>query len=276
MKRTCICIGHEPEKLGDANKCDEIKNLIRNEIIKQAENGIELFYADMSRGVGLWAAQIILDLKSTPEFAHLYLTAILSYPEQTKSLLEKDRLEFDKVLLMCDEIKMIMREKTNIAFGLKKGFIGQEIDIIIAVCDSHAYPLSTTAQEVRRAQEFKKEVIIIDPHVIEDMQEPSDFPYMLRTLRKRAEVSQTTLSEAIGYSKNIIEKYENQRAEPCVNDLIKLAEYFEVSVDYLIGNTQIGEPIVPMRLKMDYDKLSSREKAAVKLIISSIADKKRP
>ena len=57
----------------------------------------------------------------------------------------------------------------------------------------------------------------------------------LRTLRRRAEVSQTALSEAIGYSKNINEKYENQRAEPCVNDLIKLAEYFEVSVDYLIA-----------------------------------------
>lgn len=108
------------------------------------------------------------------------------------------------------------------------------------------------------------------------MQEPSDFPYMLRTLRRRAEVSQTALSEAIGYSKNIIEKYENQRAEPCINDLIKLAEYFEVSVDYLIGSTQISEPTVPTQLKIDYDRLSSKEKAAVKLIISSIADKKSP
>ena len=273
MKKTCICIGHEPEKLGDANKCDEIKNLIRNEIIKQAENGIEFFYADMSRGVGLWAAQIILDLKSTPEFAHLYLTAILSYPEQTKSLLEKDRLEFDKVLLMCDNIKTIMQKKYNMAFGLKKGFIGQEIDIIIAVCDSRDYPMSTTAQEVRRAQEFKKEVIIINPHNLGDIKPLSDFHYILRTLRKKTEISQIDLSKIIGYDENIIVKYENQMAEPCVDDLIKLARYFEVSVDYLIGNTSISEPVIPIHLKIDYEKLSSKEKNAVKLIISSMVNK---
>ena len=273
MKKTCICIGHEPEKLGDVNKFDEIKNLIRNEIIKQAENGIELFYADMSRGVGLWAAQIIIDLKTMPEFAHLYLTAILSYPGQIKSLLDKDRKEFEKVLLMCDETKYIVNKKTTIAFGLKKGFIEREIDIIIAVCNNRYYPMSTTAQEVKRAKGFEKEVIIINPHNLEDIKPLSDFYYKLRTLRKKSEISQTDLSKIIGYDENIIAKYENQRAEPCVDDLIKLARYFEVSVDYLIGNTSISEPVIPTRLKTDYETLSSKEKNAVKLIISSMTNK---
>ena len=273
MKKTCICIGHEPEKLGGANKFDEIKNLIRNEIMKQARRGVELFYADMSRGVGLWAAQIILDLKTRPEFAHLYLTAILLYPEQTKYLPEKDRLEFEKVLLMCDETKYIVNKKTTIAFGLKKGFIGREIDIIIAVCDSRDYPTSTTAQEVRRAEEFKKEVIIINPNNLGDIKPLSDFHYKLRTLRKKSEISQADLSKIIGYDENIIAKYENQRTEPCVDDLIKLARYFEVSVDYLIGNTSISEPVIPTQLKTDYETLSSKEKNAVKLIISSMANK---
>ena len=272
MKKSCICIGHEPEKLGDSNKYDEIKNLIRNEIIKQAQRGIELFYADMSRGVGLWAAQIILDLKSIPEFAHLYLSAILLYPEQTKSLKEKDRKEFDNVLLQCDELTYISDNKTQIAFGMKKSFIGQEIDIIIAVCDNHDYPMSTTAQEVRRAREFEKEVIIIDLHNVEHAL--SDFPHMLRTLRKESQVAQIDLSIAIGNYENIIEKYENQRAEPCVDDLIKLARYFEVSVDYLIGNTYISEPVIPTQLKIDYVKLSAREKDAVKLIACSMANNK--
>ena len=271
MKKTCICIGHEPEKLGDANKCDEIKNLIKNEIIKQARRGIELFYADMSRGVGLWAAQIILDLKSMPEFAHLYLNAILLYPEQTKSLSEKDRKEFYNVLSQCDDLTYISDKKTQIAFGMKRSFIGEKIDIVIAVCDNHDYPLSTTAHEVRRAREYENEVIIIDPHRIGDRQTLSDFPYMLRSLRKKSEVIQIDLSIAIGNSENIIEKYENQRAEPCLDDLIKLARYFEVSVDFLIGNTHTCEPVIPTQLKINYEKLSSKEKNAVKLIINSLA-----
>ena len=86
-------------------------------------------------------------------------------------------------------------------------------------------------------------------------------------------ISQTDLSKIIGYDENIIAKYENQRAEPCVDDLIKLARYFEVSVDYLIGNTSISEPVIPTRLKTDYETLSSKEKNAVKLIISSMTNK---
>ena len=38
-------------------------------------------------------------------------------------------------------------------------------------------------------------------------------------------------------SQNTISRYETGEREPGINELIKLADYFGVSVDYLIGRT---------------------------------------
>ena len=69
MEKTCICIGHEPEKLGDISRCDKIKERIKEAVLNQVNSGVSFFYADMARGVGLWAAQIILNLKESPKYA---------------------------------------------------------------------------------------------------------------------------------------------------------------------------------------------------------------
>ena len=43
------------------------------------------------------------------------------------------------------------------------------------------------------------------------------------------------LSKAIGVSKGIISLWENGEREPGMNSLILLAQFFNVSIDYLVG-----------------------------------------
>ena len=57
----------------------------------------------------------------------------------------------------------------------------------------------------------------------------------LRELRISNDLSQTELAKIIGISSQIILNWENGIYEPKINQLIALADYFNVTVDYLIG-----------------------------------------
>ena len=56
----------------------------------------------------------------------------------------------------------------------------------------------------------------------------------LRELRKEKGLSQTQLANELGMIKQTYSNYENEKREPNIATLIKLADYFDVSVDYLI------------------------------------------
>lgn len=77
----------------------------------------------------------------------------------------------------------------------------------------------------------------------------------LRLLREEKGYSQQKLAEMINVSQQAIFKYEKTDNEPDISTLICLAKIFGVSVDYLIGNTDIREPF-NMQLS---DNLSEQE-----------------
>lgn len=60
----------------------------------------------------------------------------------------------------------------------------------------------------------------------------------LKELRKRKGLSQLRLATELNTTQNTISRYETGEREPGIDELIKIADYFNVSVDYLIGRTQ--------------------------------------
>ena len=54
-------------------------------------------------------------------------------------------------------------------------------------------------------------------------------------LRKAINISQAKLGKIIGVAQNTICNWENGNREPDQNSLTKLAEFFNVSIDYLLG-----------------------------------------
>ena len=67
------------------------------------------------------------------------------------------------------------------------------------------------------------------------MQEKYTFGETLKELRIERQVNQVTLAQAIGVSKGIISLWENGLREPTLTNLVALAKYFDVSIDYLVG-----------------------------------------
>ena len=68
-----------------------------------------------------------------------------------------------------------------------------------------------------------------------DTKDTSDFKSTLKFLRQENKLTQSGLGSAIGYGYTAISNYESGKTEPGMEDLIKLADFFGVSVDFLVG-----------------------------------------
>lgn len=68
------------------------------------------------------------------------------------------------------------------------------------------------------------------------------FAETLKQLRKDRNLTQIQLAEYFGYSHVAVVKWENGTREPDFATLIKLADYFEVTTDYLLGREKEKQP----------------------------------
>lgn len=62
-----------------------------------------------------------------------------------------------------------------------------------------------------------------------------DFPRRLRSLRERKGISRRVLADFCGISKSALSRYERGERVPTLTDAAALADFFEVSLDYLRG-----------------------------------------
>lgn len=66
------------------------------------------------------------------------------------------------------------------------------------------------------------------------------FGERLLELREESNISQATLAKEIGVSSGIICLWETDRSEPTAPNIVKLADYFGVSTDFLLGRRDDG------------------------------------
>lgn len=59
----------------------------------------------------------------------------------------------------------------------------------------------------------------------------------LKELRKNKKISQVKLAIDLGLNQNTVSRYENGSREADYKTLIALADYFDVSIDYLLNRT---------------------------------------
>ena len=64
------------------------------------------------------------------------------------------------------------------------------------------------------------------------------FAERLLELRKEKGISQATLSKHLQVSYAVICYWETNRSEPTAPNLVKIADYFDVSIDYLLGRNE--------------------------------------
>ena len=78
----------------------------------------------------------------------------------------------------------------------------------------------------------------------------------LKELRKKNALTQQEVAEKLYLTQNGYSSYENGRTEPNLSTLCKLADYYKVSLDYLVGRN----------FQNDIGYLTESQKTAVGLI----------
>ncbi len=104
----------------------------------------------------------------------------------------------------------------------------------------------------------------------------------LRKLREDRNITQIKLSTDLEVSQELISRYELGSSFPQPNMLIKLANYFNCSVDYLLGLTDIQTPVKYLSsdsktiksadLYSKYDSLSKEDKKYFDRFLSFLLD----
>ncbi len=64
-----------------------------------------------------------------------------------------------------------------------------------------------------------------------------DFGQRLRMLREKKRLKRMVLSELCGLTSTAIKRYEEGENEPTLKSLVAIADFFDVSLDYLTGRS---------------------------------------
>lgn len=92
----------------------------------------------------------------------------------------------------------------------------------------------------------------------------------LKSLRNQGEEKQVTLAGELGIARSILSDYENAKRMPTLEHLIKIAEHYQVTCDYLIGTDSIlynDDIYATDYASLDVSSLSYRDKIIVKFLV---------
>jgi len=106
----------------------------------------------------------------------------------------------------------------------------------------------------------------------------------LKLLRTKHNLSQQKLADILHISQQSVYKYENDITSPDIDTLKQMADYFETSIDYLVGYTDIDHKIEPTTelslneneqlLITHYRQLTSRQRSLIQSVTESYLDEK--
>ena len=83
----------------------------------------------------------------------------------------------------------------------------------------------------------------------------SILPERLKALRAKRNISQYTLAEKLNLSRGLIGNYEQGRREPDYSTLMLIADFFDVSVDYILGVTKVERRLLNKNIADRYKNL---------------------
>lgn len=86
-----------------------------------------------------------------------------------------------------------------------------------------------------------------------------EFKNILLNLRKERNINQKELAKLLNVSQPVISYLESGRNEPDNITLVKLAEHFNVTTDYLLGRTNLKLPQTEYEFLNKMDKLDVDE-----------------
>lgn len=99
------------------------------------------------------------------------------------------------------------------------------------------------------------------------------FSERLKALRREKGISAEELACDLEINKSTISRYENGKTEPYLPIVLKIAQYFDVSLDWIAGISNIRESyITPNNILKLYNSLSEEKKKEAFRYITYLQD----
>lgn len=96
----------------------------------------------------------------------------------------------------------------------------------------------------------------------------------LKALRTAQGLSQRALADFVKVSQQSINQYENRDTEPDIAVLTRIADYFGVSIDYLVGHDPAAGELIPtnltdaeLRLILNFRQLDDDQQRSMNLLV---------
>jgi transcriptional regulator with XRE-family HTH domain len=109
-----------------------------------------------------------------------------------------------------------------------------------------------------------------------------DFSTRLYELREATDMKQSELAEKLNLKPSAISKYEKNLTQPSLSTVIKIADIFKVSVDYLLGISSVKNPYTQEKFTPKeaeiitrYRKLTAENKIRMDERMSAMLDSQR-
>ena len=71
----------------------------------------------------------------------------------------------------------------------------------------------------------------------------------IKTIRQKRKITQVDLAKHINVKQETISAYESNKALPSADVLVKIADYLNTSVDYLLGRIEDDSPLSEFNIK---------------------------
>jgi transcriptional regulator with XRE-family HTH domain len=92
----------------------------------------------------------------------------------------------------------------------------------------------------------------------------------ITTLRKKKGISQADLGKRVETSGDIIGRYERDEVKPSIEVVIRMADALEVSLDYLVGKTDIELDNSALNRIREVTALPDEDKKQVFMVVDAL------
>ena len=151
-ERTVCFSGHRPEKLPDygadfSQVVRVVKSILYKEILDSVKHGYNIFITGLSRGVDLWAGEIVLELQA--KGYPIKLVAAIPFRGFGENYKDKDKFILGNILLKADEKVYLGESYTKGCLLRRNEYMVDRSGKLIAVVADYR---SGTGQTIRYAE----------------------------------------------------------------------------------------------------------------------------
>lgn len=153
-KHRCAFTGHRPEKQNRSEQ--EIKDVLRAAILHSISDGYNVLISGMARGVDLWAAEIVLDLRAHNKDIKLICAVPFDGVESRWS--QSWQVSYHRIIHQADYIYVVSQVYSHDVFQKRNIWMVNHAARIIAVYDGNA---GGTKNTIEYAQQCGIDTMIV-------------------------------------------------------------------------------------------------------------------